>query len=98
MISEIMVLRTPILLFNAPPNVLKITAEVNDFEKPKPRQEIAVPINPITKTLFLPNVSVSARRPHIIEVTNWAAVKAPWMMPVCFDMVPSGRDGSKDFS
>ena len=97
-ISLIIVLITPTFPFNEPPNVLKIIACQNVLLNPNPTQLMPVPAKPINSTSFLPPRSESAILPHIMAVTNWAAVKLLCSMPACADIVEVGRDGSNDLS
>ena len=97
-ISLIIVLMTPTFPFNEPPNVRKTIACQNVLLKPNPTQLMPVPANPINNTRFLPPHSASAILPHIMAVTNWAAVKLLCSTPAWAEMVEVGRDGLKDLS
>jgi hypothetical protein len=57
-----------------------------------------VPKSPISTTIFLPPLSESDIRPHIIAVRNCAAVKLLAIIPAWAAMVESGRLSSNDLS
>lgn len=57
-----------------------------------------VPARPIINTFLRPNRGESARRPHIMAVKNWAAVKLAWRMPDWLAMAEDGRSGRNDWS
>ena len=91
-ISAIIVLITPILLFNIPPKVLNTAAVANERENPKPKHDMLVPSKPIISTLFLPIQSVSASRPQKTDEKNCAAVKQACSIPAWAEIVESGSD------
>jgi hypothetical protein len=62
------------------------------------RSHVLVPHSPINTTIFLPPLSESDIRPHIIAVRNCAPVKLLAIIPACAAMVESGRLSSKDLS
>lgn len=91
-----MVLITPTFPLSAPPIILNIKACQKFCANPNPKQEIAVPLRPINRTLFLPDRSEN--RPHNIAVVNWAKANEPAIIPAWDAMVESGSEGSKDFN
>ena len=93
-----MVRITPTLPLVAPPSVRNARACQKLLEKPKPKHDKLVPRSPINRTDLRPARGESAIRPHIMAVTNWAAMKLAWRMPAWLEMDESGSEGSNDLS
>ncbi len=77
---------------------LLVCFQTNMQDSRKGGRNALVPVRPIIKTVLRPNRRESARRPHIMAVRNWAAVKLACRMPDWLAMTELGKSGRNDRS